>query len=182
MWPHYSLSVLAAPFFPAPLFSQDSLLVLLLLPFNSFTDSSSISPMNIPLGTVVPHGCSSPAHLRFLSSTCGGPLSPLLHSSFSVHPCLPVTDYVSNPVLFLSHLSSFCSSVNYCENFLISPRKGQYPHPSNSPLRCAPIWFIYLCVQHHSVCKDWQHRVDSVTTLFLWSFHLMSHQIIFFSV
>ena len=59
MWPLYSLSILAAPFFPAPLFSQDSLLVLLLLLFSSFTDSSSIIFMNIPLGTVVPHGCSS---------------------------------------------------------------------------------------------------------------------------
>lgn len=54
----------------------------------------------------------SSTHLCFLSSTCGGSLSPLLHSNLSVHPCLLVTDYVSNPVLFLSHLLNVLYS--YC--------------------------------------------------------------------
>lgn len=60
MWPLYSLPTVVISSFLSytSIFSRLSPVLLLLL-FNSFTNSSSISSVNIPLGTVMPCGCPS---------------------------------------------------------------------------------------------------------------------------
>ena len=97
------------------------------------------------------------------SSFCKSCLSlPPFHPRFQLHeashhPLCCMNFHVSLchfNLSFFSLIPQVSACVNYCENFLTSPRKGQYPHPSNSPLLCAPIWFIYPCVQQTADIYD----------------------------